>query len=312
MEVFEGHRALFRPLASAAIAIGNFDGVHIGHQKLLAQARHAADRLAGDAVALTFEPHPSALLGPQGAPPRLTTIARKQELFDAAGMSATVVEPFDASFAQLSASRFEEEVLRKSLSASHVVVGHDFQYGAGRGGNLSTLRAAGSRLGFTVEGIEPVLSGDHRASSSEIRRLLIAGDLGGAETLLGRAYDVDGVVARGAGRGGEFGIPTANVDTAELLLPRPGIYATLVEILGEPTRYMAATSLGTNPTFVQGGALTLEAHLLDFEGDLYERHLRVTFVQWLRAEERYDGVDALLTQIRKDIENTRSILGATR
>ncbi len=310
MEVFEGHRALFRPLVDAAIAIGNFDGVHIGHQKLLAQARHAADRLDGDAVALTFEPHPAALLTQQGAPPRLTTIARKQELFAASGMSATVVEPFDADFAQLSAHEFEEQVLGQSLSARHVVVGYDFQYGAGRTGNLSTLQAAGSRLGFTVEVVEPVSAGDQRASSSEIRKLLIAGEVNEAEVLLGRAYDVDGVVVRGAGRGREFGIPTANVDTAELLLPRPGIYATLVEILGQPKRYMAATSLGSNPTFVDGGALTLEAHLLDFKSDLYERRLRVTFVQWLRAEERYDGVEALLTQIRKDIENTRDVIGA--
>ncbi len=305
MEIFEGHRALFRPLVEAAITIGNFDGVHVGHQELLRRARQAADRLGGDAVAMTFEPHPATFLFPEKARPRLTARDRKQELFAAAGMDATIVESFDSDFAKLTAEQFEEQVLHKSLGAKHVVVGHDFGYGIGRSGTVESLKRAGERYGFGVEIVDPVCLHEVRASSSEIRRALICGELPIARELLGRDYDVDGPVVRGAGRGREFGIPTANVDPEGLLLPRPGIYATWVQILGEPERYMAATSLGTNPTFVDGGALTLEAHLLDVSRDLYNERLRVTFVEWLRPEERYDDVDALLAQIHKDVQDTR-------
>tara|TARA_R110002096_G_scaffold44526_13_gene120614 strand:+ start:235288 stop:235971 length:684 start_codon:yes stop_codon:yes gene_type:complete len=220
-------------------------------------------------------------------------------------MDATIVESFDSDFAKLTAEQFEEQVLHKSLGAKHVVVGHDFGYGIGRSGTVESLKRAGERYGFGVEIVDPVCLHEVRASSSEIRRALICGELPIARELLGRDYDVDGPVVRGAGRGREFGIPTANVDPEGLLLPRPGIYATWVQILGEPERYMAATSLGTNPTFVDGGALTLEAHLLDVSRDLYNERLRVTFVEWLRPEERYDDVDALLAQIHKDVQDTR-------
>ena len=308
MEIFDGHRALFRPLVQAAVTIGNFDGVHLGHQELLRRAKIASENLGGDAVAMTFEPHPATYLAPEKAPPRLTSIARKQELFAEAGMSATVVENFDAEFAQLTAEQFEREVLHQTLAAKHVVVGHDFRYGSGREGTVETLRSAGRNFGFSVEVIEPILVHGMRVSSSEVRRALIAGDLSRAQALLGRPYDVDGRVVRGAGRGREFGLPTANVNPEGLLLPRPGIYATWVQILGEVDRYMAATSLGTNPTFVEGGALTLEAHVLDFDRDLYDRRLRVSFVEWLRPEERFDDVDALLAQIHTDVQNTRTIL----
>ena len=147
MEIFEGHRALFRPLVQAAVTIGNFDGVHLGHRELLRRAKIASERLDGDAVAMTFEPHPAAYLAPDKAPARLTSIARKQELFAEVGMSATVVEDFDAEFAQLTAEQFEHEVLHQTLAVKHVVVGHDFGYGKGRSGNIETLRAAGDRLG---------------------------------------------------------------------------------------------------------------------------------------------------------------------
>ncbi len=308
MEIFEGHRALFRPLVKAAITIGNFDGVHLGHRELLRRARLAADGLGGDAVAMTFEPHPATFLAPEKARPRLSSRARKQELFAEAGIDAAIVETFDAEFAKLTATEFEERVLHKTLSASHVVVGYDFGYGIGRSGNVDTLRAAGERLGFTVDVVEPVLIEGVRASSSEIRRALIEGELDLAHQLLGRRYDVDGPVVRGAGRGRELGIPTANVNPQGVLLPRPGIYATWVQVLGESTKYMAATSLGTNPTFVDGGALTLEPHLLDFDSDLYDQQVRVSFVEWLRPEERYDDVGALLAQIKTDIQRTRETL----
>jgi riboflavin kinase/FMN adenylyltransferase len=307
VEIFQGHRALFRPLVSPAITIGNFDGVHLGHRALLASTRKAAERLGGDAVAMTFDPHPATLLAPSKVPSRLTSLARKQELLAESKMDVTIVESFDESFAKLSATDFTRSLLHDILQAKHVVVGHDFGYGCNRSGTIDSLRAAGAELGFEVEVISPIEVGGKLASSSAIRHALVDGDLAGAKALLGRPHDVDGPVVRGAGRGREFGIPTANVDCGDVLLPRPGIYATQVQILREPDTYMAATSLGTNPTFEQGGALTLEANLLDFDRDLYGQVLRVAFLERLRDEERYDDVDALLAQIHKDIEQTREI-----
>jgi riboflavin kinase/FMN adenylyltransferase len=256
---------------------------------------------------MTFDPHPATVLAPSKVPSRLTSLARKQELLDEAKMDVAIIESFDEGFAKLSADDFAQSLLHDILQAKHVVVGHDFGYGSKRSGTIDTLRAAGAELGFEVEVIPPLEVDGKRASSSAIRQALIDGDLAGASALLGRSYDVDGPVVRGAGRGREFGIPTANVDSGDVLLPRPGIYATRVQILGEPESYMAATSLGTNPTFEQGGALTLEANLLDFDRDLYGQVLRVTFLERLRDEERYDDVDALLAQIHKDIEQTREI-----
>lgn len=307
MEIFQGHRALFRPLVCPALTIGNFDGVHLGHRALLAGARMAADKLGGDAVAMTFDPHPATLLAPEKVPSRLSSLDRKQELLADAGMDVAIIESFDADFAKLSAEDFTKCLLHDILKAKHVVVGDDFGYGCKRSGNVETLRQAGEQLGFEVEVISPVEVSGQRASSSAIRKALIDGQLKSANSLLGRPYDVDGPVIRGAGRGREFGIPTANVDTGDVLLPRPGIYATQVQILGEPGLYMAATSLGTNPTFVDGGALTLEANLLDFDRDLYGQVLRVSFLERLRDEERYDDVDTLLAQIHKDIQETREI-----
>ncbi len=260
---------------------------------------------------MTFEPHPAALICPDKVPPRLSTEARKLELFAQAGMDVAIIETFDKAFAELSASQFCEEILRDTLGAKHVVVGHDFGYGRKREGDASSLRAAGAALGFSVQVIEPVSCEGVLASSSAIRRALIAGDLPTAHLLLGRHYDVDGPVVRGAGRGRDFGIPTANVDPGDVLLPKPGIYATTVQVLGKPEIHAAATSLGTNPTFVSGGALTLEAHLLDFEGDLYDQRLRVCFLERLRDEEQYADVDSLLAQIHRDIENTRAVVHST-
>lgn len=299
---------MFRPLSSPVITIGNFDGVHLGHQALLERTRQAADRLDGDAVVMTFEPHPATFLNPQRVPPRLSSVERKQEMLATAGMSVALIESFDSNFAKITAEQFTNEVLAKIVGARHVVVGHDFGYGSDRSGTVATLRDAGRELGFQVEVIEPVEIHGVRASSSQIRAALIEGNVNEANALLGRDYDVDGTVVRGAGRGRELGIPTANLSCKGVLLPAPGIYATWVELLDSGARYMGATSLGTNPTFVDKGSLTLEAHLLDFDGDLYGQRLRVCFAAALRPEKRFDDVESLLAQIHADIDQTRELL----
>ena len=306
MEVFDGHRALARPLAAPAIAIGNFDGVHLGHRALLEAAVKAAGDLGGEAAVLTFDPHPAVVLAPERAPVLITTKRRKLELLAASGIDACILEPFTRELAALSPEQFVADVLVGALGARHVVIGYDFTYGHRRGGNAASLRRAGAEHGFAVEVIEPIGAGGQVASSSAIRRLVAAGDLAGAHQMLGRDHELEGVVTRGAGRGRELGFPTANIEIETELLPPPGIYATRARIVDGPGVYGAATSLGTNPTFGPG-ALTLEAYLLDFEGDLYGRRLCLELVEWLRPERRFSEVDDLVAQIRDDVVKTRAI-----
>jgi riboflavin kinase/FMN adenylyltransferase len=311
MEIFDGHRALFRPLTSPAVAVGNFDGVHLGHQRLIDEAIAAARDLGGDAVVYTFDPHPARLFAPDRAPPLICTPERKLELLACLGVDVCIVEPFTRELASKPPDQFLDEVFRAVLGARCVVVGYDFTFGHQRAGNVDTLRAFGAAHGIEIRVIEPVRAGEVVASSTEVRARVAAGDLPGAAALLGRDFDLDGEVVRGAGRGRQLGIPTANIDFgASELIPPLGIYATWVQVLDadQPEhRYAGATSLGTNPTFGAGNVRTLEAHLLDFDGDLYGRRLRVGFIERLRGEVAFEGVDALLAQIREDVSRTRAI-----
>jgi riboflavin kinase/FMN adenylyltransferase len=314
MDVFPGHRSLSRTLREPAVAIGNFDGVHLGHQRLLERARAAAKTRGGEAVVLTFEPHPAKVLAPALAPPLLVTPARKLELIAAQGMDACVVEPFTAELAGSSPEWFTDELLARGLGVRHIVVGYDFTYGAKRAGNVESLRAAGQRLGFGVEVVSAVSKDGLVASSTKVREFVLEGNVAGARMLLGRPFDVDGRVVRGAGRGRTIGVPTANVAVDGEILPRPGVYAGLVGRLGDTSGavHHAAINLGTNPTFVSGGALSLEAHLLDFTGDIYDERVRVAFVARLRDEQRFPSIDALIAQIQRDIQSVREAARTNR
>jgi len=302
MEVIEGHATLAARLPGACVAIGNFDGVHLGHQALLATARRRADELGGTAVALTFSPHPAAVLTPHLAPPMLLGRDRKLELLAAAGIDACVIEPFTQSLAALPAAEFVDRVLVRAIGARRVCVGYDFAYGAQRGGTPGTLEAHGAAAGFDVDVLDKVLVGDEVASSTRIRGYLRGGDLAAAARLLGRAYDCDGVVVPGAQRGRALGFPTANLATDVDVLLAPGIYACKLDDLP------AVASLGRNPTFVDGGPLVLEVHVLDWDGDLYGRRVRVTFAARLRDEAKFDGVEPLIAQIQRDCADARALL----
>ena len=284
----------------AAVAIGNFDGVHAGHRALLARARS----LANHVVALTFDPHPSALLAPGGGPPVLTSLERKLELLAEAGADAIVVEPFTRALAALSPDSFVDQIVLRALSARAIVVGYDFNYGASRAGTVEHLRDHGSRAGVAVEVVAPVEVDGEVASSTRIRAHLATGDVTGAARLLGRPWDIDGVVVHGAERGRTMGVPTANIEPASDLPLRPGIYAVTLD--GRP----AVASLGTNPTFVDTKKLVLEVHVLDFDGDLYDRRVRTAFVRRLRDEAKFSSVEALIAQIRADIADARACLSS--
>lgn len=310
MDVFAGHRALSRSLRAPAITIGNFDGVHRGHAALVRQARSLVGA-HGEAVVLTFDPHPVRVLAPHAAPPLITTHARKLELLAAAGADAVVLEPFTAALAALSPDAFVAEVLAAACGARHIVVGADFTYGKNRGGNVDTLATAGARHGFEVAVVPPVAVDGEVASSTRVRGYLRAGEARRAAALLGRAYDMDGVVVRGAGRGKGLGVATANIATDGHLLCAAGIYAVVLERPGfDPHPMPAVASLGTNPTFTDEGTLVLEVHVLDFDADLYGARVRVGFIERLRDEAKFDSVDALLTQIRADIDAARAIFAA--
>lgn len=289
-----------------AVAIGNFDGVHLGHRALIARARALAG--GGKTVALTFDPHPSAVLAPT-APRMIASLDRRVELLRAAGADEVEVLPFTRELAALAHDSFIDDIVLGRLGARAIVVGYDFNYGRARSGSTETLAEHCTRTGTELAVVEPVEAAGEVCSSSKIRRYLECGDLPAAERMLGRRWDIDGTVVHGAKRGRAIGIPTANIAPASDLVLAPGIYAVTLGAIGEPPM-PAVASLGTNPTFVEQGGLVLEVHVLDWDGDLYDRTMRTTFVARLRDEAKYEGIDALLVQIRQDIADARQILGA--
>jgi riboflavin kinase/FMN adenylyltransferase len=307
MEVIRGHQNAPSWANGAAIAIGNFDGVHRGHQALVRRARELADARGARAVALTFDPHPSALLSPQGGPPAICSLDRRIELLAEAGADAVVVEPFTRELASLAPDAFVDQILIDALRAQAIVVGYDFSYGAGRAGTTDALRAHGSRAGVEIAVLPAVELDGEAVSSTRVRAHLRAGDVAGAARLLGRRWDVDGVVVHGAKRGRAIGVPTANITTAIALPLRAGIYAVTLGVENGPP-LPAVASLGTNPTFIDGGGLVLEVHVLDFDGDLYDRRVRTAFASHLRDEAKFESVPALIAQIRADIEAARLVL----
>ncbi len=290
------------PAAGTAVTIGAYDGVHRGHQFVIGHLRRLAAAGGLDSVVLTFDRHPAAVVRPTSAPMLLTDLDQKLELLADTGVDHTVVLHFDQARSQEEPEDFVREVLAGALGARMVVVGEDFHFGRRRRGNVELLAAMGASLGFEVVHV-PLLA---RTSSTEVRRLLAAGDVVAAAELLGRPYEVRGVVEKGDQRGRELGYPTANVAVpADILLPAPGIYAGWYG-----GAQAAAISVGRRPTFKDGASpVVLEAYLLDFSGDLYGQPAQVSFVSRLRDEERYDSVDDLLAQMALDVEATRAALG---
>jgi len=306
MQVVYGHQNA-PAWRGAAIAIGNFDGVHLGHRALVARARELAAARDALAVALTFDPHPSTLLAPAGAPLLLTSIERRIELLAEAGVDAVVVEPFTRELAGVSPEAFVDDVMILALRARAIVVGYDFRFGQGRTGTALALRAHGSHAGIDVAIVPAVTVDGEIAASTKIRGHLRAGQLARAERMLGRPWDVDGVVVHGAERGRAIGVPTANIVPEVELAIAPGIYAVTLGVEGGPAM-PAVASLGTNPTFVDDGGLVLEVHVLDWTGDLYDRRVRTTFIARLRDEQKFDSVEALVGQIQRDIAQARAAL----
>ena len=292
---------------SSALTLGNFDGVHRGHQALVAETVAWARTAPGGAAVLTFDPHPARILNPSQAKTALMTLDQKAEVIASLGVDRLVVLPFTERVARMSAEDFARLVLREALGAARVVVGPDFRFGRGRAGDVLALTGLGGFLGFQVRGLAPLLEDGAPISSSRIRNFLGSGDVAKARDLLGRPFYVDGTVVRGEGRGRSLGFPTANVAPRNETLPLLGVYACRVRLGGGLGPWPAVANLGQRPTF-GGGEAVLEAHLLDFEGDLYGQEARIEFVERLRAERTFPGKVELLEQIRADVLAARRVL----
>ncbi|MCB9543575.1 MAG: bifunctional riboflavin kinase/FAD synthetase [Myxococcales bacterium] len=295
-------------VAATAVAIGNFDGVHLGHLALLDEARRRARASGAAPAVLTFDPHPVRLLAPTKAPPLITTPADKEALLAAAGVEVLLAQRFDRTFAALSPVEFAERVLVAGLRARAVVVGYDFCFGAKRAGDTETLRALGERLGFAVAVIAPQTGGgDEVASSSRVREHVAAGEMEAAAAVLGRPFHVSGPVVHGFRRGHDLGFPTANIAPETELEPAVGIYAGWLD--WGAGRRPAVVSVGHNPSFGAGAPRTVEAHVIDASGlDLYGRHCRLWLGTRLRDEQTFADLDALVAAIGRDRDAARDWL----
>lgn len=297
-------------LDRTVVTIGNFDGVHRGHRHVIARARAlAAEVDARRVVAVTFDPHPIAVLRPDHAPNTLTGIDERVRLLHEAGVDDVLVVPFTRDVASWSPEHFVEEILVGALHAAAVVVGKNFRFGSRAAGDLGTLKDLGQRHDFVAEGVE-LDGGPQVWSSTYIRTCLAAGDVEGAAEALGRPVVVRGTVQRGDQRGREIGYPTANVPPGETAAPADGVYAGWVYVDGEPERLPAAISVGTNPTFAGERDRRVEAYVLDRDDlDLYDREIAVELVSKVRGMTRFDSLEELLAAMAGDVADSRRVLG---
>jgi riboflavin kinase/FMN adenylyltransferase len=309
MKRFREYRGLDAADRGAAVAMGNFDGVHLGHQSVLALAHAAAAELGAPFGVVTFEPHPRSFFAPDAPPFRLMTADARARRFERLGVEVLYELPFGAAMAALSPEAFAAEVLAGGLGARHVVVGADFRFGKGRAGDAALLKALGAAAGFGVTVAPLVSDGQGDYSSTAIREALAAGRPEEAARVLGHWHRIEGAVEHGEKRGRALGFPTANIGLAGLHLPRFGVYAVLVDVLTGPHagRYRGVASIGVRPTF-GGRAANLEVFLFDFDGDLYGEVLSVALVAFLRPEVRFDAIEALVEQMRQDAGEARARL----
>ncbi|HEV3271955.1 MAG TPA: riboflavin biosynthesis protein RibF [Candidatus Methylacidiphilales bacterium] len=283
------------------LAIGVFDGVHLGHQAVVRS-------LEGKVAALTFEPHPLAVIAPDRVPPRLTTLEQKVAYMRAQGTVAVIAVKFDAALRELSPAAFVDEIARVFPDLKHVAIGESWSFGRNREGNAARLAELAQRHGFTVKAIAPVQIDGAAVSSTRIREAILQRRFDEAARLLGRSYAVTGKVIHGEERGRTLGFPTANLADVDQLLPPRGVYAVRARVAGNLTKYHAVMNLGRRPTFTSNGIDSLEVHILDFHADLYGEKLWVSDMAWLRDETAFPTADALKAQIAQDVARAKALL----
>lgn len=299
MKLIRGHYNLRNEHRGTVATIGNFDGVHRGHQAVIAQLKQRAEALGCSTTVITFEPLPHEHFLADKSPPRLTSLREKYAYFKNEGIDQMLCLPFGEALCQTSAEAFIQNILLSGLNLKHLVVGDDFRFGRGRTGDFTMLEAAGRKHGFSVVDTPTLQHAEGRISSTRIRAALAAGDLASAEDLLGRPYAMCGRVVHGDQRGRTIGFPTANIRIHRPVSPLHGVYAVEIEGVG-----YGVTNVGTRPT-VDGKSFLIETHVLDFNGDLYGKRLSIRWLKHLRGEQKFESLEELKAQIGRDVENAR-------
>ena len=309
MELVENIDKIEKPYKNAVITIGNFDGVHIGHQALFHEVIEKADTIGGTSIVMTFDPHPVRVLKQNGHLPLITLNEQKIELIENSGIDVLICIQFNKAFAAISAKEFVEDLLLKCIGMKAIVVGKDYTFGRNREGNLELLQTYADNLGFEViiaDWVQTSKGLPNRISSTRTRELVMAGEVAEAKKLLGRYYQIRGVVTTGRNRGGRLlGFPTANITLHDELCPKNGVYAVTVDCMEK--KYLGVANIGYSPTF-DDGVFSVEVHILDFNENIYGQKIRVNFVQRIRDEIKFSDITELSDAIRKDIEKARKIL----
>jgi riboflavin kinase/FMN adenylyltransferase len=309
MELVENIDKIEKPYKNAVITIGNFDGVHIGHQALFHEVIEKADTIGGTSIVMTFDPHPVRVLKQNGHLPLITLNEQKIELIENSGIDVLICIQFNKAFAAISAKEFIEDLLLKCIGMKAIVVGKDYTFGRNREGNLELLQTYADNLGFEViiaDWVQTSKGLPNRISSTRTRELVMAGEVAEAKKLLGRYYQIRGVVTTGRNRGGRLlGFPTANITLHDELCPKNGVYAVTVDCMKK--KYQGVANIGYSPTF-DDGVFSIEVHILDFNENIYGQKIRVNFVQRIRDEIKFSEITELSDAIRKDIEKARKIL----
>ena len=306
MNVITDLNELDQPLINPVLTIGNFDGVHKGHLALFDKVKTLAAGINGQAVVMTFEPHPIKVVKPGNGPPLITPAEQKLKLIQEAGIDVIICLPFNKEFASISANDFVMDLLVKKIGVKEVVVGYDYNFGADRAGNIELLKKMGNEIGFKVHVVDQIQLDNTLVSSTSIRNLVQDGNLEESRKLLGRNYQITGTVRTGMGRGGKMlGFPTANLLPEDELIPKKGVYAVKAYIDGK--EYNGVCNIGVNPTF-GGTSLSIETHVLDFSGDLVGEKFTIKFISRLRDEAHFNGIEELAQQIKLDIKEARETL----
>ena len=311
MKIIDRLENITQPFKNAVITIGNFDGVHIGHQALFHEVIEKADAIGGTSIAMTFNPHPIRVLQKNNNPPLITLHEQKIELIERAGIEVLICIPFTEQFASISAEDFIKALLIDKIGMKAIVVGKDYTFGKNREGNLAFLKSLASQLGYEVivaDWIKATQNVSERISSTRIRELVMSGKVEPARKMLGRHYQIRGRVVKGRDRGGKLlGIPTANINLQDELCPKTGIYAVTVEYNNRI--YNGVANIGYSPTF-DDNQFTVEVHLLDFAENIYDKKIRVNFIERIRDEKKFGDISELKAQINQDIETAKGILAA--
>jgi riboflavin kinase/FMN adenylyltransferase len=305
MEIIKGIENLKRPFTNAVVTLGNFDGVHLGHQQIFKRVKEEASKIHGEGVVITFEPHPLKVLAPERFLPLLAPYRKKMMLIEESGINIVLCIEFSLTFSEISPAEFIESILVGKIGVRKVIIGYNYHFGKAQRGDARTLKEAGEALGFEVEVVEPLRVGQTIVSSSKIRALIQAGEVEEASKLLGRDYPIIGKVVQGQKRGHTLGFPTANLEISDELYPKAGVYAA--EVAWHQQHFNGLANIGSNPTFsVQSGSgrerFSLEVHILDFNRELYGEEIEVRFKRRIRDEARFESPSLLIDQIKKDIQ----------